>query len=235
MNKLLPLLTFSILLLVPVGVHDAFADILYESATLGPIGQTGGVTVGFGQLVGSRFTIDEPVQVTEIGGHLVDFGGAPVFGAIFELSGPGALPTGNPINPAEVVAFTTFTAPDPSDDVSVPLSITLQPGVYALVFGGDDHFPGANGHAAMTLNNPVTPEGVGSFHFFNAGPWINGGFSDARFTVNGNVIGVVAGELLPIESTSLILAGAQSFSWMIPVVLSVLGIGLFVFRKSENS
>jgi hypothetical protein len=46
---------------------------------------------------------------------------------------------------------------------------------------------------------------------------------------------VVGGDLLPIESTSLVLAGAQSFSWMIPVILSVLGIGLFVFRKSENS
>jgi len=31
----------------------------------------------------------------------------------------------------------------------------------------------------------------------------------------------VGGELIPIESTSLILAGAQSFSWMIPVVLDL--------------
>jgi len=46
---------------------------------------------------------------------------------------------------------------------------------------------------------------------------------------------VVGGELIPIQTTSLILAGAQSFSWMIPVILSVLGIGLFVFRKSKNS
>jgi hypothetical protein len=46
----------------------------------------------------------------------------------------------------------------------------------------------------------------------------------------------VGGEIIPIESTSLILAGAQSFSWIIPLVLSVLGIGLFVVsRKSENS
>ena len=44
----------------------------------------------------------------------------------------------------------------------------------------------------------------------------------------------VGGEFLQIETTSLILAGAQSFSWMIPLVLSVLGIGLFVVsRKSE--
>jgi len=44
---------------------------------------------------------------------------------------------------------------------------------------------------------------------------------------------VVGGEFLPIEATSLLLASAQTFSWMIPVVLSILGIGLFaVSRKS---
>jgi len=41
----------------------------------------------------------------------------------------------------------------------------------------------------------------------------------------------VAGEIIPIEQTSLILAGAQPFSWMIPVTLSVIGIGLFVIRR----
>jgi len=50
---------------------------------------------------------------------------------------------------------------------------------------------------------------------------------------NGQVVG---GDFLPIETTSLLLASAQSFSWMIPVVLSVIGIGLFVVsRRFENS
>jgi len=44
---------------------------------------------------------------------------------------------------------------------------------------------------------------------------------------------IIGGNLLPVDTTALLLAGSQSFSWMIPVVLSVLGIGLFVFRKSE--
>ncbi len=44
---------------------------------------------------------------------------------------------------------------------------------------------------------------------------------------------LVGGELLPIESTALILAGAQSFSWMIPLMLSVLGIGLFVVSRKS--
>jgi len=46
---------------------------------------------------------------------------------------------------------------------------------------------------------------------------------------------VVGGELIPIETTSLILAGAQSFSWMIPVILSVVGIGLFVVSKKDKN
>ena len=41
----------------------------------------------------------------------------------------------------------------------------------------------------------------------------------------------IGGEIIPIESTSLILAGAQSFSWMIPVVLSIVGIGLVILRR----
>jgi len=44
----------------------------------------------------------------------------------------------------------------------------------------------------------------------------------------------IGGEIIPIETVSLILAGAQSFSWMIPVILSGIGIGLFVVsRKSD--
>ncbi len=47
---------------------------------------------------------------------------------------------------------------------------------------------------------------------------------------------MIGGEFLPLDSTALLLASAQSTTWMIPVVLSVVGIGLFVVsRKSENS
>ena len=45
---------------------------------------------------------------------------------------------------------------------------------------------------------------------------------------------VIGGEIIPLETTSLILAGAQSFSWMIPVALSVLGIGLFVIKRKNQ-
>jgi len=58
-------------------------------------------------------------------------------------------------------------------------------------------------------------------------------YDNFEFCITEDVVG---GEFLPINSTSLLLASAQSFSWMIPVVLSGIGIGLFVVsRKSENS
>ena len=41
----------------------------------------------------------------------------------------------------------------------------------------------------------------------------------------------VGGDILTIESTSILLAGAQSITWLIPVVLSVVGIGLVFLRK----
>jgi len=44
---------------------------------------------------------------------------------------------------------------------------------------------------------------------------------------------IVGGKTIPIESTSLLLAGAQTFSWMIPVVLSATGIGLFVVSRKS--
>jgi len=42
----------------------------------------------------------------------------------------------------------------------------------------------------------------------------------------------IGGELIPIETTSLILAGTQSVAaWMIPVLVSAIGIGIVIARK----
>jgi len=235
--KKLSLIAFSILLLVPVGAQNAFAVIIYESSTLGPTGQTtGGFNVNEVQFLGSRFSISETMEVSQIGGHMYrgSFGDNLIFGAIVELSGPDALPLGDPFTGGEVLASTTFTPPVLSADVSVPLSITLQPGDYALIFGSGE-FGATNGEGVMTVNNFITPEGVGSYIVWINNMWRFGlsELDNLRFTVNGLDVKVVGGELIPIETTSLLLAGAQSFSWMIPVVLAGIGIGLFaVSRKS---
>jgi len=44
----------------------------------------------------------------------------------------------------------------------------------------------------------------------------------------------VAGELLPLDSTALFLAGIQSMTvWMIPTILGLAGVGVYLvkFRK----
>jgi len=51
---------------------------------------------------------------------------------------------------------------------------------------------------------------------------------------NGNGAQNVAGELLPLDNTSLFLAGIQSMTvWMIPTVLGLAGAGVYLvkFRK----
>ena len=106
-----------------------------------------------------------------------------------------------------------------------------------------------------TVPLPFTPLGAGDptgglFGTWNAISFIDplGDIKSVEFTGDSNprtfydnlelciTDNTVGGEFLSIDSTALLLAGAQSFSWMLPVVLSVLGIGLFAFsRKSENS
>ena len=42
---------------------------------------------------------------------------------------------------------------------------------------------------------------------------------------------MVGGESLSIDNTALLVAGAQSTTWLIPVVLSIVGIGLVFLRR----
>jgi hypothetical protein len=163
----------------------AQAAIIHESATLGPTGSRSGATLISGIFVGSRFSLTNTVQVTEIGGHLVEFEGGSLFGAIIGLSSPTALPSGRPFDPGEVLASTTFTAPSFSEDVLIPLSVTLPPGDYALVFGSG--LFGATGRGAMPLNNTDIPGSASYFTWFgNPNVWMDTQFRNLRFVVLGN-------------------------------------------------
>jgi len=60
------------------------------------------------------------------------------------------------------------------------------------------------------------------FPFTNFDVWF-------QLTGDGEVVG---GELLPIDTTTLLLAGAQmNAAWMIPVIVSAIGIGIVIARK----
>ena len=54
---------------------------------------------------------------------------------------------------------------------------------------------------------------------------------DSWFLLSGNSP-VVGGELLPIDTTALLLTGAQmNAAWMIPVIVSAIGIAIVIARK----
>jgi len=78
---------------------------------------------------------------------------------------------------------------------------------------------------ADTLNNNPYPSGSA---------YLNGILSPTRdmtFTTYFEPE-VIGGQLLPLDTTALLLAGVQSVSmWMIPVVLSGIGIGIFVITR----
>jgi hypothetical protein len=174
----------------------AAAGVIYQSATLGPIGQSGGLGLTSDQFLGARFEITAPTTVTGIGGHLEGFFGS-IFGSIIALDSMDALPQGSPFAGGEVLASTVFTPDSPSSDYRTPLSVTLAPGTYALVFGSG--LFGATGMGVMAENNTDLS---GASYFWWDGSrssWYDGGFSNARFVVEGD-------SAVP-EPTTVALAG----------------------------
>ncbi len=107
-------------------------------------------------------------------------------------------------------------------------------GEFVLTEGGSN-FGLITNHGLLQTLQFVSFENSGTYQ--SSGTDIFGG----AFNANPNPIVqipsicVVGGTVIPIDTTAMLLAGAQSTSWMIPVILSGIGIGLFVFRKSENS
>jgi len=202
LNKLIPLLIFSILLLVPTGTQSAFSDTMV-------IGPGASVTVedGSTMIIDSD---DSPNTLTNKGTLLVEDGGN------VEITKEGSF-------------FNDCNA-----DTFLDVGSTLQIGSFGALL--------------VTLTNHGSLLGPGQINFIADSIQVKNSdiltavlnpavtimqIASICSTNGGTVIG---GVFLPIDVSALLLAGAQSFSWMLPVVLSVLGIGLFVAsRKSENS
>ncbi len=160
-------------------VRGAGAAVLYESATMGAPGRTGGVSVG-AQLVGARFHLDTTAIVASVGGHVGRSTGT-LFAAIVALG--GAFPAGAPLAGGEVMASAVFAPDSPSSDVTVPLAVTLAPGSYALVLGSS--LFGASGTGYMPADNGDVAGA--SYFFWNVagGRWVDETNGRMRFTVDG--------------------------------------------------
>ena len=180
--------------LVSVGMTQ---DLLLESAQMGTAGRFGGTSVTISQFVGWRFETSEPLAVERVGGHLLSFPDEPgdIFAALVRLDSLTSVPHGAPFTAEEVVAATLFRPNFPSDEILTPMSATLVPGSYVLVFGTG--LFGATGAGALH-NGPdqpdIPPTDLSSFifwsiPFFGRPPeWRLNLASHMRFVIEAQVI-----------------------------------------------
>lgn len=179
----------------------AQTPVLLESATLGATGLFGGTSITELQFVGWRFEIEAPLQVEAIGGHLLglpNVGNGQIFGALIRLASIDVFPAGDPFTPEETVATVVFQPPLPSTELLVPLSVVLEPGAYALVFGSN--LFGATGNGAIPNSSDQTdipPTTIDSYIFYSVPSlgqppiWRGPLASQMRFLVSGTTLASV--------------------------------------------
>jgi len=176
-----------------LGLADASGAIIYESGTLGATGvtwqqaQDGEVeaeSIQHKKFTGARLHLDQPVQVTHIGGHFFAPTAGTFFGAIVELDDENDFPDSEELDTPDVVGSTLLTFPAPSGEVFGTLSISLNPGWYAVVFGSDIFSATGSGGVVSNSTDIGTPDYIG---FLNGFGWGTRSPSK-RFVIKGNIV-----------------------------------------------
>jgi len=139
---------------------NAYAEYIFESA-IGDFDSArccGGPFISSNSFFGSVFKLNEITIIDGIGGHFHNLPGIPGLPAPFGLEGTifGALLSvdennlniGTLTNLNNVLAFSVFT-PNSGFESITPVSITLTPGSYAIVFGSG--LFGATGKTLLTV------------------------------------------------------------------------------------
>jgi len=240
--KKLSLIAFSILLLVPVGAQNVFAADPNESNTIffGGIADffTSLAFNGFivGQSVADDFILESDSSITDVHFSIrqdSSFTSLIEDFTVIIYTDKNGLPDKEEATRTSVNVIRESLPSNPSDfrywfDLNAP--ILLDGGVTYWIEIREEA-PGQHGwlKTFFGFGNQLALKNS-SVDWFTQIEGVN-------FVLSGDkLVGdeVVGGELLSIDSAALLLAGAQSFSWMIPVILSGIGIGLFfVSRKSE--
>jgi len=101
--------------------------------------------------MGAQFEIGETTQITGVGGHIFTSSGT-LFAAIVPLAAGQNAPSFLPIDlETNAIAYTVFDPGLPSRDFIATISLRLDPGNYALIFGSG--LFGASGSGGMPSNN----------------------------------------------------------------------------------
>jgi hypothetical protein len=174
------------------------AGTIFETGTIGPTGitrnellsqQVPGTNVSNEVFVAARFTLLRPALTTRVGGHFVGgFSTNSLFGAIVHLEDESDVPDSDDLSSSDVIGTTVLTFPDPSDEIFGDLSVRLEPGLYAVIFGSD--LFGTDGVGAAVRNG--IDHGTQSYFAWQPGSssWheLDSFFANHRFVVEGSII-----------------------------------------------
>lgn len=162
----------------------AAAGIVYQSASYTGV-DDGEYILTADDSIGAAFTVTRTTTVTGIGAQFGGFPSGTIFGAIVPLASLSAFPAGASTDLAAIsVADVVFSVPQGTVDLVEPVSASLAPGSYAVIFGSGQF--GATGFAGLgDENNPVgSPTLIRSF--FSDG-WDTFSDTGVRLVVQGTV------------------------------------------------
>ncbi|MEX2317797.1 MAG: hypothetical protein WD669_11635 [Pirellulales bacterium] len=156
---------------------------LFQSGTLGQLAVTNedlanevfsGTAINESVFTGVRFEVAQRVTTSRIGGHFLGrSSGETFFGAIVQLESDFDFPDSSDLTSPDVLGITTLTFPDPSAEAYGDISLSIEPGWYALVFGSG--LFGTNGQGGAIRNG----SDLGSPTYINWQPlWPGTGWTD---------------------------------------------------------
>jgi len=179
--------------------NSTLAATIFESGTLGPTGITfaelisqniPGVNVNQSTFAGVRFSLDHPASINQIGGHFAAGASGTLFGAVVALDDESDFPNSTDFSTPDFLGSTLLTLPLTSDEVFADLSLSLDSGWYALIFGSG--LLEASGAGAAVGNNRDLGSPVYIGHDLNIGWFELAGlspiFANYRFVVNGVIV-----------------------------------------------
>jgi len=264
LNKLIPLIAFSVLLLVPAGAQSAFAvtgDCISNGMGGGPWSDSNTWDCDASDVPAKR------KQVNIQSGDTVT-----VDRELNRFSGDATAFIGNVFVDGNLVVPSPFTFKSDFMQISSPGSVENNGNMIIAEFFNLNIFNNNCG-STLTIQQLITnaggprgPEGLndgsltnfGTFelgilfgppNFNNLATFLNGGtlinviesgqdqnFEGMPITTISNIC-IVGGELLSIDSTALLLAGLQSSAiWMLPVLAGVAGsaFGVLYIKSRRN-
>ncbi|MEX2317796.1 MAG: PEP-CTERM sorting domain-containing protein [Pirellulales bacterium] len=174
------------------------AATVFQSGTLGQLAVTNedlanevfsGTAINESVFTGVRFEVAQRVTTSRIGGHFLGrSSGETFFGAIVQLESDFDFPDSSDLTSPDVLGITTLTFPDPSAEAYGDISLSIEPGWYALLFGSG--LFGADGRGGAIRNG--VDIGTPSYISWQPAPvgWFNlsvfgNAFQNHRFVVEG--------------------------------------------------